>query len=341
MMIIECLLFLIGVLVGTYGTVRDLRYGKVPNKLLWMALIPVAVLNVLYYGMFATGEAWIFGVNMAVIIAVSLLFYATHIWGGGDSKLLILLAMTIPTGSYFYVAEETLPLLSMVILIFSLGYVYLIIHSLVCAVRGEQSLRTKIDRTYIRDFCKNYIIGSVYLTFVMHMVSRFLGDFYIQNQMLFLFVNVFISMLIFSCSIFKNIWLVAVCAVADVVLAISSHTLLVSGQLWAYLIMVVLIVLRELMSGFNYQKIAIADLKPGMILSAASIVLMLPSGIEGLPADTSEDLRGRLTGEHIEAIHKWQKRRKKYQELTIVRKIPFAAFIALGYLVFVLMGGIR
>ena len=55
----------------------------------------------------------------------------------------------------------------------------------------------------------------------------------------------------------------------------------------------------------------------------------------------SEDMACRLTTEEVVAVHKWYKRKKALNTITIVRKIPFAIFIAMGYGLFILLGLIR
>lgn len=82
---------------------------------------------------------------------------------------------------------------------------------------------------------------------------------------------------------------------------------------------------------YSYLEISAEELKPGMIPAAASVALMLPSGMADLPSRLSEDLSCRLTEKQIAAIRKWFSKQKDIKEITIVRKIPFAIFITLGY----------
>ena len=97
----------------------------------------------------------------------------------------------------------------------------------------------------------------------------------------------------------------------------------------------------QLISRYNYLEISAEELKPGMIPAAASVALMLPSGMADLPSRLSEDLSCRLTEKQIAAIRKWFSKQKDVKEITIVRKIPFAIFIMLGYFLFALMGILR
>ncbi len=56
----------------------------------------------------------------------------------------------------------------------------------------------------------------------------------------------------------------------------------------------------------------------------------LPSRVQGLPTDSTEDLRSRLTPEQAESIRRWEKSKFGKPYIVIVRKIPFAVFIGIG-----------
>ena len=68
-----------------------------------------------------------------------------------------------------------------------------------------------------------------------------------------------------------------------------------------------------------------------MILSAFSSMMMQSSKITGLPGISTEDLRNRLTEEEAESVRRWGKSAKGVSEVSIVKKIPFAIFLAMGY----------
>ena len=62
---------------------------------------------------------------------------------------------------------------------------------------------------------------------------------------------------------------------------------------------------------------------------------MQNSRVRGLPKISSEDLRDRLTEDEIVSINRWAKSRK-IESLSIVKKIPFATFIACGYICYLI-----
>jgi len=72
----------------------------------------------------------------------------------------------------------------------------------------------------------------------------------------------------------------------------------------------------------------------------ASVMQMLSSRIPELPTGITEDMTCRLTEAEYQAVLKFHSRKNCPKEITIVRKIPFAAMIATGFALFVLLGWI-
>ena len=341
MPIIEALLYFLAFAICIYSSITDLKHGIVSNKALLYALLPCILLNTVYYGFFCRDILAEYLLNCLAVAAISVLFYAIHVWGGGDSKMLLFLAVSTPARLYYYYGQELLPLLSVVIFTFSVGYIYLIFHSGYCAVKKTEVYKSQIDKHSIICFMKDYVVGSIYLTLLINLISRFFNGFYYDNQVLFLFVNVFLIMLIFRVPLFRKKWLLILCAAADILFAISTKSFAGADALWVYLVIVLLFILRQLISRYNYQSIPVSDLKPGMILSAPNVIMMLPSGIADLPTGLKEDLSCKLTEPQISAVKKWYSKHKDRQSITIVRKIPFALFISMGYFLFALLGLIR
>jgi hypothetical protein len=275
------------------------------------------------------------------VAILAILFYAIHIWGGGDSKMLIFLAVSLPARLYYYYGNEAFPLLSLVVFTFSFGYIYLILHSIICAIRKEDAFKSSFNRSAITTFIKDYIIASIYLSLMLNIICLAAPRFYMENQTLFLFLNVFVVMIIFSIPWFRRLWLLVGCAIAGIALTFYSRSFMSFEDLWIYLVIALLFVLRQLIARYNYKSLPVSEIRPGMILSAANVAIMATSKIAGLPTGTSEDLKSKLSEENIVAIKTWYAAQKNYQTVTIVRKIPFAIFISFGYCLFIILGLIQ
>ena len=68
-----------------------------------------------------------------------------------------------------------------------------------------------------------------------------------------------------------------------------------------------------------------------------SILGFVGSRVQGLPTISTEDLKSRLTKDEVESINRWSKTPKGNASIVIVRKIPFALFIGIGTVIFIVL----
>lgn len=73
-----------------------------------------------------------------------------------------------------------------------------------------------------------------------------------------------------------------------------------------YAILLVVLLLRYLVSGYNYAEIETNQVKAGMILSVATVLEFQKSRVKGLPVATNEDMSTRLSEEEADAIRRWE-----------------------------------
>lgn len=107
-----------------------------------------------------------------------------------------------------------------------------------------------------------------------------------------------------------------------------------------YTFTIFLMIIKMLISEFNYRAVRTDDVKKGMIPSALTTILFAQSRIKGLPQMSYEDMRSRITQEEAEAIKKWGRSKNGLDEIQIVKKVPFAIFISFGVLGHVVLWGI-
>ena len=94
---------------------------------------------------------------------------------------------------------------------------------------------------------------------------------------------------------------------------------------------------RLISEKYNYKTIPTSEVRKGNILSAATVMSFKPSRVQGLPTGMTEDLRSRITAEEAESIHRWKNSSLGKPFVVIVRKIPFATFISIGTIIFLLI----
>ena len=88
------------------------------------------------------------------------------------------------------------------------------------------------------------------------------------------------------------------------------------------------------MNGYNYKEINVSELRPGMILSAQTVIGFAPSKVKGLPDTTFEDMRSRLTKDEVDSINRWKDSKYGSEKIVIVKKLPFAVFIFIGMIAY-------
>lgn len=340
MMICEiCLLMIIGVL-GIYAAVTDIRRGVIQNKcLLWAVILGVGV-NIVYYTRFAAGFLPVYGRNLLIISILSVSLYGLHFWAAGDSKLLIVVTFLFPARFYDTGYQMAVPGIYNVVLIFLLAYFYVLADSVVQYIRGREFHHSvRLNGTYVKMFLKQYLISFLYLHGLSLLLQRGLGEIYNRNQVLFTFLNLFAAVLIQSKEVFKKrMVLLAVICINIMLFVTSEKTGFQPWMLRSYGILFLVLLLRYFVSGYNYREIPTREAARGMVLSYGTVAKFMPSRVKGLPRQTSEDMRYRITEEETQAIKRWESSKYGEETIVIVRKIPFAVFIICGTFVFL---GIR
>ena len=338
MILTESLLLGMILIVSVISFVTDVTKGIVLNKLLLRAVYFGLVINGIYYGYYCSDVFVEYLINLIFITFLSVLMFAGKVWGGGDTKLSILLAFLFPARLYFYYRDELFPILNAFIFAFSIGLIYLVLESAWMLIAGRESKKNK----EIKDVLSRMTFQSVAFFFMFMLVdlavNELIPDFYEDNIALFeiLFMAFFVA--ISRMTLFTRKW---VCITASAVSLLVFK--LISGRLPQFRITDLLIIgsihlIRTILSWHNYSTVKIIDLKPGMILSTASSVMMFGDGNVGVNKLSEENMGDRLTEENISSIYRWMDKHPDYETVTIVRKIPFSAFISLGYVTFLILG---
>lgn len=100
----------------------------------------------------------------------------------------------------------------------------------------------------------------------------------------------------------------------------------------------IVILMKLFISEYNYEYINTSDVKAGMIISTETSMLFLNSRVKGLPDISNENISDRLSESECESIRRWEKSSYGSKTVKIVRKIPFAIFISLGIVTYIIVG---
>ena len=333
MFLCESILMAEIVLLGVYVSLTDIRKGIVQNKALIAATAPGTVVNIIYFTMYAGAFFKIYLTNLAVITVVAIALYGLHFWGAGDSKLLICINVLFPARLYDLDILSVAPGMNAVVIIFLLSYGYILVESIILFLKKTPFYRGHYtDFSMMKRFFLNYLICFLYLRAANGVLRNLLQEIYIDNMIPLSFLNIFFAVIVCSHKIFRKWYTLLVMIIVNIL--ITSSYVFNRVYFYSYFILLVALLLRYILNGYNYKEIATHEVKAGMVLAYPTILAMAPSRVHNLPKATTEDVRSRLSQEEAEAIKKWQDSKYGTEKILVVRIIPFAVFIFIGELIY-------
>lgn len=339
MTILESTMIIIMFILCIQASKTDIREGKVYNKtLLLFGGIGIAI-DVIYYLLFNTSMMVPFVINFVVILVTSLALFYSHSFAGGDCKLLMVLTILYPAKCYISYAGSLITIVFTVGFALFFGYIYLLFTSVYELIIKKNKISLPYVKGYLITFIKSFAIALVYISAVTLMIY-FLGIIKINIPIWGVrILCILTSLMIGRFSVFKKKLVVTSVIVLDLILSFVLKIIPFSIHLENYILVIMLLLCQMTIKTSLYQEIQISSLKRGMILSMGSSLLMQNSRVRGLPKISSEDLRNRLSEDEIVSIQRWAKS-KQIESVSIVRKIPFATFVAFGYVSYWLFWGI-
>ena len=319
------------------SSVTDLKKRKIPNAILFPTfgiLFPLSLIHHL-----SSGLGSIYLRNFLFAVVFSVLLYAAHFFAAGDSKLLIVLSAGMPAILYYETMPGWFPIITWVIILFSIAFVYLVGESIWFTLRRKKRFTR---RNPLREVLKEYAQKLVLVTLLNECIWLSLPMFYNENQYIVLlldfFVLIFLSehMLHFRTSVIVTAGVIAI-AVGFACNYLGRFHL---SSLLYFPIILLFWWIQYFLSAYNYYAIETLAVEKDMILSAESSLLMQASKVQGLPGISTEDMRSKLKESEVLSIQRWAKSKNGQAEIIIVRTLPFGSLIALGTVCYLLMRGV-
>lgn len=333
---LEVLLIITLTTAGVYASISDIKSGIIKNKVLLIFAGIAIALDALYYGLFVRDIIIEFLISYSIVAGLALILFFTHCWAGGDCKLAMVLGLLFPARLYVVAWETNTTLFFALLIAFLLGYVYLIFD----AVYGLITRRDKISAATFRQgmvsFLKYYVAALAYLIAFDLLYRLVIARYIVIDSVIISLVCFAIAWGITAIKMLMKPYVFLPVLGIDIVLCIVFRIFPLSGNVVHYIIVLLLAIFRILISAKNYIPIQADSIKPGMILSTASSILLSQSIPKAEIPISTEKLDSRLTEEQTRIIVEWGK--KKKMAVAIVRRIPFASFIALGFLLYLLWG---
>lgn len=337
--IAEIIYMLSLIVLGILASISDFKKGIIKNTLLAVFGIYSIFLGILYYGIFARDLFFSALVNVLLVIMLSFILFYSHALAGGDCKLCIVMSLLYPAGFYFNYNGYpfTLPFSLGIAII--LGYLYFLIFSIFRIANGK----TKVSTTYIRNsllaFLKSFISASVYIAALNLLAYAAASKGLVIIQHIRIIIYIGIAWAVGKYSSVRKWYIVISVLLIDLICGYVVGRFPFSLDIGSYAIVTLLLLCRITIGANIYEEKPVSDIKPGMILSTFSSAMMQGSKIKGLPGISTEDLKSRLNSDEAAAVIRWAKTRK-VGSLILIKKIPFAFFITLGFLGYFLIWGL-
>ena len=321
-----------------YTSVTDCIQGTIKNQAIVISGAIAITLDIVYYTVWGRQYLHLFFSNIIFLGVIVLLFYAYHLWAGGDSKLLFVVGLFIPANFY----EGIFSRFIILILSFSAAIFYVVGETIVFGIK-QHSLFSKPH--FQMDYSR-FVFSYIFMAGAT-MLCNWLLMYCLQNtewQSLTLYTAmdfiIVLSLIQVRNRLSKRRLGIAAVGIAIMVVVLSLVTdVHINNQvnLFSCIFVFGLICIRSTAERYNYQIIPTSEVRKGQILAASTVISFSKSKVQGLPRVLTEDLRARLTQEEVNSIYRWEKTKYGKPYIMIVRKIPFAIFIAIGTILFLIL----
>lgn len=336
MVVLEAAMLTVLVMLLIHTARSDCKRDLIENQSLLIAAAMLLPMDALYYWLY--GSEWLssFGVNFMVLAIAGVFFYAQHIWGAGDSKLLFVIGLAIPGRLY---AEGRLGLgagLVIIAMAFIAAFIWILLHGIWQGIKQHNLL--KLPQRYFD--LKRMLASYVLVVSLMQILDR-ACRLMLPNELLsspYIARGIYFAVLLWLIAWRNSLPIKRLYGLAAMAFFLMIAFFAVWGlpqfvfSVFVLVAVVGLFFVRMMIEKYNYQSIPTATVRSGQILSAATVLSFAPSQVRGLPTNLSEDMEAKLTEEEAASVRRWEKSKYGRASVVIVRKIPFAIFLGIGVL---------
>ena len=343
MIFIEISLLLIVIYAGIYATITDLKNSIIPNKMIIKALVASILLSATYYLLYARDLVPLYLINLLCTSVFAFFFYTYNLWAAGDSKLLFLIMAAIPARAYYMNPFGPFPGFFVILITFSIAFICIVIDSIYQGIKEKNLFKWSIQLPRLTDLLMSYFFMVGSMTLVNILLINLFGYFLSVSGLLITALDFLIVLSLIQVRLKINKKVLTIVTIVMWILIIiiqgSNVSNLIKSKLdlHAWIIVMIVMLLRMVSEKYNYQKVLVDDLKPRMIPSAHSVLMFQMSRVKDLPTCMTEDLRARLDSTQIDAIKRWKNSKNGKDYIVVVKKIPFAIYIGIGTFVFLLI----
>ena len=313
------------------GGLTDIRYGRVKNKHLlcavaiWAALLLLETLfcHEVSYRLIPLL------LNMALSITAAIFLYIKDIWAPGDCKLFLLVALIYPATLCPVRSGNVFPSLDIIVFAFAFGYLALLGSAL---RRKGRASAMEFASVALQGFdwqrCLS-IIANIGLMSISEILLQMAVPEFLSANRLFctLCIIVIVYQLTKSLAILRKIiGVISLVAYIWLICLTGAWLSTIFTLLQGLAVAVVVEMLNQRINTNIYREIDGNAIRPGMILSHASVWDMQNCIDPNIPRSSTESRRSRLSTLQADAVKMWCKNAKR--TITIVEMLPFAPCLA-------------
>lgn len=336
MLFLEIILILLMAGISIMTVKTDLKEGLIYNKTIMIYATAGLTLDLLYYGIWNRNYAKDFLINFIIVAVISLALYFSYSFAGGDCKLIITMALLYPAGFYLGYGRSHYTLFAAIGFACFYGYIYLLLISVIALIKGKNRMGKDYIKKYIKGFVKSFAAALVYIS-ALNLVAQGLGLYqYAWTAWIVRIICIIVAWIVGKNSVLKRWYMLVGVVTLDIVLGVLLHVIPFSLNPESYTLVIVLLLCQMIIRTNLYDTIQVNDLKKGMILSTVSSLMMQGSRVRGLPGISTEGLNCRMSEDEVAGVIRWAENRN-ITELSIVKKIPFAVFIVMGFWTYLML----
>lgn len=331
MIIVEAVMLTCILFLGGYCTFTDLKSGIVPNRFIILGLLLGLSLHVVYLlcGTAPYYPYWLYNMIIADVIAFGM--YLGKMWAAGDAKLFMLLFFLVPPR---LLDSDTLShSIVPYIFVFVPALFWMIGDSFVRIIRREARKR---ERLSIKTFFSGFLLIVIETTAFHCLWSWLLPNLIDQQAIFFAALILAYAYICGTLPVMRRWYVVVAHALVIFIMWLFNKWSFTIPPWTSYLIMALVFLIQRFCSLYNYQLIGTSQTKAGMIPAAETVIAFQTSKVHSLPTDPSEELTAKISEEEADAIRRWEKSAQGKPNIWIVRKVPFAIMIYIGFIGWIL-----
>ena len=135
----------IAIVLGIIASITDFKNKKIYNKNIIIAVVISIITYIIFYKQIEVIYIKNYIINLEISIIISFIFFYLKIWAAGDAKLFLAIILMIPYEIYEVEKSNIFPALYLLILIFSVAFIYVVIETIYLLIKDEEKIK-KIKR---------------------------------------------------------------------------------------------------------------------------------------------------------------------------------------------------